>query len=124
MEDRLQTLQTNTPPWAPEKPTTHILKIHSTESSNMPFRQALMEAARQAFHNNEISRFDLLKIRLASVNQRWCNQMADQMMGQLISEGLVPVSTTDYNSINWETFISKLIEYLPIILQILSLFLG
>lgn len=90
----------------------------------MGFRAALLEAARQSYHNNEINRFQLFKIRLASLNSKWCDQVAEAMMNQLIAEGLVPVTTTLYETINWETFIKKLIEYLPIILQILTLFLD
>jgi len=77
-------------------------------------RKDLIEAAQSAFSSGEISRADLFKIRVASLNPRLLGQIQQAVAEQVAFDS---VNSTD--KIDWVKIIKEL---LPIILQLIALF--
>jgi hypothetical protein len=90
----------------------------------MRFRQALIAQAEQAHSDGELSRQDLFRIRLATLNPRIANQLEEAAAEQAASQSLLPAgsSPSALGAIDWQNLLSFLRELLPLILQIIKIF--
>ncbi len=86
------------------------------------FRSALMQAAIQAFKEGQITRAELFTIRVASLSPKVLRKIELACVEQLKEEGVIDKGLLP-EEINWEEIIKWIIEILPIILQLIMLFL-
>lgn len=89
-----------------------------TTTSLVSFRKALISTAEQAVKSGEISRVELFKLRVATMNQKVLKQMHQACAEQVLSDG----KAKSFSAIDWSKLIEIIKELLPVILQIISLF--
>ena len=109
-----------------QKDVTSVFK----ELSENKFRQQLIQAAVSAQKKNEISRLDLLRIRVASFSPSLIKKAEDLAVIQMAASGEEGPFSLDANgeivreTIDWSglaTFLEKLI---PLILELIRVFGG
>lgn len=79
----------------------------------MNFRSSLIRAAEEAFDNGQITRFQLVRIRLASI--RRAEEIQTCCEEELQKAGKMPAAGP--GGIDWMKFLAFLKEILPIILM-------
>jgi hypothetical protein len=89
-----------------------------TATSLVGFRKALISTAEQAVKSGEISRVELFKLRVATMNPKVLKQMHQACAEQVLSDG----KAKSFSAIDWSKLIEIIKELLPVILQIISLF--
>lgn len=81
------------------------------------FRKALLTASGEAYKAGEISRLDVFKIRIASLNKTSLQKMQMAVAEQAVFEGKATPSTLD-----WSTLVFFIKDILPLILELIKLF--
>lgn len=82
------------------------------------FRKNLVKAAEQSFSDKEISRLDLFRIRVASMNPAVLRKMHQACAEQVLSEKKV----ASYGALDWDKLLAFIKEILPIILELIKMF--
>ena len=100
------------------------------ELSENKFRQQLIQAAVAAQKKNEISRLDLLRIRVASFSPALIKKAEDLAIVQMAASGEDGPFSLDDNgeivreTIDWAGLATFLEKLLPLILQLIKVFGG
>jgi hypothetical protein len=114
------------PPVATPKAATSVYK----ELSENKFRQQLIQAAVSAQKKNEISRLDLLRIRVASFSPALIKKAEDLAVIQMASSGEDGPFSVDDNgeivreTIDWMGLAAFLEKLIPLILELIKVFGG
>jgi len=103
----------------PTAAAKEIVLGEPSQQSLREFRKSLIAAAEQSFKDDEISRMDLIKIRFSSRSNRVLHEMHQACAEQALSEGICG----SYGAIDWAKLIDFIKVILPIILQLIALFL-
>lgn len=82
------------------------------------FRRVLIKAAEQSFREGELSRVDLLRLRVASLSPTKLQQMQTACAEQAVQEG----KAVSIAAIDWEKLAAFIKEILPVIIEIVKLF--
>lgn len=82
------------------------------------FRRVLIKAAEQSFREGELSRVDLLRLRVASLSPAKLQQMQTACAEQAVQEG----KAVSIAAIDWEKLAAFIKEILPVIIEIVKLF--
>jgi hypothetical protein len=98
----------------PHEPT--IIAEAPQPQSLFSFRKALIKASEEAYRDGEITRGELFKIRIASMNRKALEQMHNAVAEQAIFEGKSPAT------LDWTTLLAFIKAALPIILELIKLF--
>lgn len=80
----------------------------------MNFRQSLIRAAEEAFANGEISRMQMIAVRMQSWRPAKLREIQDACCQELQSRGQMPAAGP--GAIDWSALLAFLKELLPIIL--------
>jgi hypothetical protein len=89
-----------------------------SKESLSKFRTALLKAADQAAKDKEISRLDVFKLRLATMNRGTLERLHQATAEHVLSEG----KFASYSAIDWNQLLAFIKELLPIILELIKLF--
>ncbi len=95
-------------------------EMELTLAKDGSFRKALIAAAEDSQRAGEITRRELLSIRIASLNPRALERMRLAAEEQLAADKGIPV--TGLGEIDWNQLLAFLKELIPVIIQIISLF--
>jgi len=89
------------------------------------FGQTLLASAEQAFKAGEITRLDMMKVRRACRRERILLELQEESIQQAVCEGIISNEVTGdgFTAIDWEKFAEFIKTILPILLQLLVLFL-
>lgn len=90
-----------------------------TQKSLASFRKSLIQSAEKSCKAGELSRADLFRIRIASMHKPTLEKMHQACAEQILSDG----QAASYGAIDWEKLAAFLKEMLPIILELVKLFL-
>lgn len=82
------------------------------------FRATILKAGEQALKAGELSRLDLMRLRLATMAPKVLEKMHQAAAEQVLSDGLC----ASYGAIDWTQLIAFIKEILPIILELIKLF--
>jgi len=82
------------------------------------FRDSLLKAAGQSVKDGEISRMDLMRLRIASMSPKVLERMHQAASEQLLSEGMA----ASFGAIDWSQLLAFIKEIIPIILELIKLF--
>ncbi len=82
------------------------------------FRAAVIKAGEQAVKSGELSRLDLMRLRLATMSPKVLEKMHQAASEQILSDGLA----ASYSAIDWSQLLAFIKEILPIILELIKLF--
>ncbi len=85
------------------------------------FRKALLDSAEDACRNKEITRSQLRTLRLATLNKHFLLKAHQGIAEEVIADSNGAIA--DATKIDWPKVLDTLKQWLPTILQILSLFL-
>lgn len=94
------------------------------------FRRSLVKAAREAARAGEISRFDAIKIRVASLSPAFLERAQDLCIVQMAFSGDEAVDdlprtesgSIDREEVNWASLLAFLQAIMPLILQLINAF--
>lgn len=90
---------------------------------NKGFRGALVEAATQAFKNGTISRWDLLKIKLAILlRPKLIDELQAAVTDMAVEQGLCATGDVTAAAFDWTTLIALFIQLMPLILALIEQF--
>jgi hypothetical protein len=84
------------------------------------FRRSLLTAAEQSFRDGDLTRAELVRIRLTTLNPKTCAKLHQCCCEQMVCEGRVQSGMVA--AIDWSKALAILKELIPVILQIISLF--
>ncbi len=91
-----------------------------SQASLTGFRKTLITAAEQSCKAGDITRLDLFKIRVASLNRGVLKQMHQAVSEQAIHEGVMK----SVGAPDWSAFLDFIKQLLPIIMEIIKMFSG
>lgn len=87
------------------------------------FRPVLIEAAEKAFKEGRIDRGQLRTIRFGSLIPSMARAMEQAVVEDAVSLGVLPVGANDDRAgIDFKTLFALIMEWLPKLLQLLSIF--
>ena len=87
----------------------------------MNFRQAVRQAARDAFKDGEITRLQLMRINIASRRPRIMAEFEEEAFEVGTVCGAIP-QQSERASFDWSGLLAFIRELLPLLKEILSLF--
>jgi hypothetical protein len=88
------------------------------------FRSTLLEVAKEAFKERKISRVQLMSLRVGmAVSPKFEESLKNECFEQLVETETLPASA-NIHAIDWAGFAAFLKEILPLLLQILPIFLS
>jgi predicted ABC-type exoprotein transport system permease subunit len=97
--------------------------------SNSKFRAALLKAAQASAKNGDIRRFDVMRLRVATLSPSFLKQAEELAVIQIVFSGeeseFVPFDSNgkvEVNRIDWEGLIAFLERLVPLILKLIDLF--
>lgn len=82
------------------------------------FRKTLLDTADKACKSGEISRAEVFKLRIATLNQKVLKQMHQAVAEHAVAEGVAASPT----AIDWSKVAEIIKQLLPVILELISLF--
>lgn len=82
------------------------------------FRKTLLATAEKACKDKELSRLDLFRLRIATMNKATLEKMHQACAEQVLVDG----QATSYGAIDWTKLLAVFKEFLPILLELLKLF--
>ena len=82
------------------------------------FRAAVIKSGEQAVRSGELSRMDLMRLRLATMSPKVLEKMHQAAAEQVLSDGMA----ASYGAIDWNQLLAFIKELLPIILELIKLF--
>lgn len=82
------------------------------------FRKTLLATAEAAVKAKELSRLDLFRLRIATMNKATLEKMHQACAEQVLVDG----QATSYGAIDWTKLLTAFKEFLPILLELLKLF--
>lgn len=86
----------------------------------LQFRAALLAAAQDAHRDGKLTRWQLAKIRLASLNPKIAAELQDCVTDEAVSAGLIPeAAAAEAGSFDWSKLKELILKLLPLILDIL-----
>jgi hypothetical protein len=101
---------------------TEIVEASLTEKT---FHRSVIKAALVSAERNEISRLDVLRIRMAMLSPAFRKHAEDLAVLQMyFHDGNIPLNvdgTVNRSSIDWSKLMEYLIKLLPLFLEILKL---
>jgi len=100
-----------------QEPHVVFTKEEASPQQLQSFRKALISAAESSYRDGEISRLDVFKIRVASLNKEVLKKMHATVVEQASFEGKAEPAKVD-----WSTLLTFIKELLPIILELIKLF--
>lgn len=83
------------------------------------FRKHLINAAEAAFHDGQMTRAQLIRIRFLSLNPKVCEQLEKVVREQIAME--TGVTTQE---INWDAIADFLVKIWPLIMQLIEMIGG
>ena len=89
-----------------------------TSKSLKEFRAALLKSGEQAVKSGELSRLDLMRLRLATMSPKMLATAHQFAAEQCLSDGLC----ASYGAINWDQLLAFIKELIPLILELIKLF--
>lgn len=103
-----------------------VVKAESTVQANaettakraQSFRRELLKAAEQGVREGDISRLDMLRLRLVSLNPAQLDRIHQAVSEQAVADG----RAMSVQAIDWSQLADFIKEILPLILQLISLF--
>lgn len=95
-----------------------VLMGEPTTKSLADFRKTLMTSAEQAYKEGEMTRVEVFKLRVATMNPKVLRAMHQATAEHVLSEG----KAKSFSAIDWTKLVEIIKELLPVILQIISLF--
>lgn len=102
----------------PKPPDPITVMGEPSAQSLSSFRKALIASAEQAVKDKELSRLDLFRLRVATMNKATLEKMHQACAEQVLADG----KAASYGAIDWSKLITILKEVLPIILELIKLF--
>lgn len=112
-----------------EEPTPPKQETVVEEVANNKFRQALLKAAQDSAKKGELKRFDVVKLRVATLSPAFLEQAQQLAVIQMAFSGEdlgdLPVNDEgkiEVNRIDWEGLILFLERLIPLILKLIDLF--
>jgi hypothetical protein len=101
------------------KPADVVVMLGEPSTQSLAsFRKALLSSAEQAVKDKELSRLDLFRLRVATMNKNTLEKMHQACAEQVLSDG----KAASYGAIDWSKLVTILKEVLPIILELIKLF--
>jgi hypothetical protein len=97
--------------------TTPVLGEPSAKSLKS-FREALLKSGEQAVKSGELSRMDLMRLRLATMSPKVLATAHQFAAEQCLSDGLC----ASYGAIDWNQLLAFIKELIPLILELIKLF--
>ena len=82
------------------------------------FRKSLIAAAEKAVKDKELSRLDLFRLRVATMNKATLEKMHQACAEQVLADG----QAQSYGAIDWSKLLAAFKEFLPILLELIKLF--
>jgi len=82
------------------------------------FRQALLKSAESSVRSGELSRMDLMRLRLATLSPKVLSTLHQAAAEQVLSDGLA----ASYGAIDWNALLAFIKELIPLILELIKLF--
>ncbi len=89
-----------------------------TVQSLQSFRKSLLAAAEASVKAKELSRLDLFRLRIATMNKSTLEKMHQACAEQVLMDG----QATSYGAIDWSKLLAAFREFLPILLELIKLF--
>jgi len=89
-----------------------------TSKSLKEFRAALLKSGEQAVKAGELSRLDLMRLRLATMSPKMLSAAHQFAAEQCLSDGLC----ASYGAIDWNQLLAFIKELIPLILELIKLF--
>lgn len=89
-----------------------------TAQSLQSFRKTLLASAESAVKAKEMSRLDLFRLRIATMNKATLEKMHQACAEQVLSDG----QAQSYGAIDWSKLLAAFKEFLPILLELIKLF--
>lgn len=89
-----------------------------TAQSLQSFRKTLLASAEAAVKAKELSRLDLFRLRIATMNKATLEKMHQACAEQVLADG----QAQSYGAIDWTKLIAFIKEMIPIILELIKLF--
>jgi hypothetical protein len=89
-----------------------------TSQSLTSFRKALIAAAEKSVKDKELSRLDLFRLRVATMNKATLEKMHQACAEQVLADG----QAQSYGAIDWSKLLAAFKEFLPILLELIKLF--
>jgi hypothetical protein len=86
-------------------------------------RRSVIEAAESAYHEDKISRRQLRQIRLGTLSAKCMARVEAFCREEAVFDG-VDSNAVMGDGFDWSTLLKKLIEWLPEILKLISLFMS
>lgn len=115
--------------FAVNTPVQSFAQTPTVESESIPmgepsakslkeFRSTILKAGEQAVKAGELSRLDLMRLRLATMAPRVLEQIHQAAAEQVLSDGL----SASYGAIDWTKLLAFVKELIPLILELIKLF--
>ena len=89
-----------------------------TAQSLQSFRKTLLASAESAVKAKEMSRLDLFRLRIATMNKATLEKMHQACAEQVLADG----QAQSYGAIDWSKLLAAFKEFLPILLELIKLF--
>lgn len=99
-------------------PAPSVVMGEPSAKSLQEFRKVLLSTAESAVKAKELSRLDLFRLRIATMNKATLEKMHQACAEQVLVDG----QATSYGAIDWTKLLAAFKEFLPILLELLKLF--
>jgi len=87
------------------------------------FAKTLRKAAKEAWRNGDLSRWDLAKVRLATrINPAGIQEAQAAVEDEAMAAGLCMSNETFGEGFDWDALLAFITKLLPLILQLIALF--
>jgi hypothetical protein len=86
----------------------------------MNLRRAVIKAAKEKLRQGEITRSEMLMIRLGTLRRQVLDEVGDHVFACAMAAGVLPAGADDYNDVDWSELLEIIAELIPQIMQIIQ----